>query len=98
MARRSARCSRSASRACGATSSSTAGWRGGRRGSPGVSTSPRSREAEMVGQVPVLFAAGGDVLAKYGTLVKRTWPADRHGEDVKETFTREIGRASWERV
>src|SRR6266849_2462387 len=46
----------------------------------------------MVGQVPVLFAAGGDILAKYGTLVKRTWPADRGGEALKETFTR-VGSA-----
>lgn len=36
----------------------------------------------------VLFAAGGDVLAKYGTLVRRTWPADRSGESLKETFSR----------
>ncbi len=36
----------------------------------------------------VLFAAGGDVLAKYQTLVKRNWPADRHGEDLRETYSR----------
>src|SRR5882724_7759937 len=36
----------------------------------------------------VLLFAGGDALAKYDTLVRRTWPADRGGEQGKETVAR----------
>ncbi len=36
----------------------------------------------------IVLSVGGDVLARYGTLVKRNWPADRHGEDAKETASR----------
>jgi hypothetical protein len=41
----------------------------------------------------VFLAVGGDVLAKYGTLVRRNWPASLGGEGYQEAFTR--AGAAW---
>lgn len=37
---------------------------------------------------PILFSAGGDVLQKYGTLVRRVRPPALGGEGLKEVFSR----------
>jgi hypothetical protein len=41
----------------------------------------------------VFLAVGGDVLAKYGTLVRRNWPASLGGEGYQEVVTR--ASAAW---
>src|SRR5947207_15091579 len=36
----------------------------------------------------IVIDVGGDTWKRYGRLTQTSWPADRHGEDAKETHTR----------